>query len=126
MEPTIPVLFNTCYGGWHLSERALVLYRERQPSYSEDARFSMCRHDPILVQIFNELGREFDAAFSKTEVWNIPAKYINHYRIKEYDGMESVSIDYSKYTLDTLKEVLRAAELSSDEKVHRCQDILGV
>lgn len=126
MEESVPVLFNTCYGGWHPSEKATALYNERNPGGTDNLYSIKCRHDPILVQIFRELGKEFDSAFARTAIKMIPAKYINYYTIREYDGMESIVINYHKYTLDSLKIVLNATDLSSDEKVRRFQEILGV
>ena len=109
----IEVLYNTCYGGWSPSPLATELYKirmkEKYPNFISDESFSFYfpqsyRHDPILVQIFKELGAEFDDEYSRTQLVSIPKIYIERYSITEdpeADGIEKVVIDVTpKYNLD--------------------------
>ena len=70
------------------------------------------RQDPILVQIYKELGDNFDGKYSKTKIKKILKKYENYYDIDEYDGKECVKINYTKYKLDNIynkiKEILQS------------------
>ena len=125
-EEEIEVLFNDCYGGWQISNKANKLYTLRK---TKDSNYYIRRRsDPILVQIYKELGDEFDGGkYSKTGIEKIPKKYENHYIISEYDGLESVEIDYTKYELDNLKqkikEILENNSMDNDEKINQFNNI---
>ena len=119
MEEEIEVLFNDCYGGWQISNKAKKLYELRR---TKDSNYYLRRRsDPILVQIYKELGDEFDGKYSKTGIEKIPKKYEKYYIISEYDGLESIEIDYTKYELDHLKqkikEILENTDIDNDEKI---------
>ena len=45
------------------------------------------RHDPILIQVVEELGNEVNGPYSKLAIVEIDS---NLYRIDEYDGAESI------------------------------------
>lgn len=127
-EEEIEVLYNVCYGGWGISNKAKELYTLRTPKNSNnfydyyDYYYSK-RSDPILIQIYNELGDEFDRKYSKTSIQKIPKKYEKYYDIHEYDGLETVEIDYTKYELDSLKqkikEILENNSMDNDEKINQ-------
>ena len=58
-EERIEVLYNTCYGGWGISDKAMELYKLRNindNSMEYECDELLCRTDPILIQIYNELG----------------------------------------------------------------------
>lgn len=121
-EEEIEVLLNDCYGGWEISSKANKLYALRTTKDSN--YFLRKRSNPILVQIYKELGDEFDGGkHSKTGIEKIPKKYENYYYISEYDGLEKVEIDYTKYELDNLKknikEILENNSIDNDEKVNQ-------
>jgi hypothetical protein len=117
-DETIAVLYNQCYGGWALNPLVTELYNERKkainPAFEpvtcmpDDYGSVVTRHDPLLVDIYYELGANFDgAAYSKTNVETIPAKYKDCYHIEEHDGYETVLIQKEKYALHWLKEQLK-------------------
>jgi hypothetical protein len=114
-EEEIEILLNICYGGWNISKKAIELYNLRSPSSNVTENYFdyyFNRHDSILVQIYKELGDEFDSKYSKTKIKKILKKYENYYDIDEYDGKEWVKINYTKYKLDNLynkmKEILQS------------------
>ena len=119
-EEEIEVLLNDCYGGWQISNKAKKLYELRR---TKDSNYYLRRRsDPILVQIYKELGDEFDGGkYSKTGIEKLPKKYEKYYIISEYDGLESIEIDYTKYELDHLKqkikEILENNSIDNDEKI---------
>lgn len=124
----IDVLFNDCYGGFSVSGRAAKLYNDRMRSLNKKELgkydFWDCkRHDPVLVQIWHELGNEFNSSYSKVKVAKIPKKYLNHYTITEYDGLEGIQINYHKYKLDTIKEILNS-NIDNNEKIKQIQTIV--
>jgi hypothetical protein len=119
-EEEIEVLLNDCYGGWRISDKASKLYTSRK---TKDSNYYIRRRsDPILIQIYKELGDEFDEKYSKTNIEKIPKKYENYYYISEYDGLETVEIDYTKYELDNLKknikEILENNSIDNNEKIN--------
>ena len=121
-EEEIEVLYNDCYGSWRISNKARKLYVLRRANDSNN-NFSSKRSDPILIQIYNELGNEFDSEHSKTAIKKISKKYEYYYFISEYDGLETVEIDYTKYELDNLKQqikdILENNSIDNDEKINQ-------
>jgi hypothetical protein len=102
------VVYNACYGGFGLSNEAmdrmvelgydLKLNPKYNPNaeskYDDTARKYECwgyvdcpRHDPILVQVVEELGEKADGAGAKLAIKEVSGPY----RIDEYDGNESVA-----------------------------------
>lgn len=128
-EEEIEVLLNDCYGGWRISNKANKLYTLRKTNTNNSNNYIRKRSDPILIQIYKELGDEFDGGeHSKTGIEKIPKKYENHYYISEYDGLETVEIDYTKYELDNLKqkikEILENNIIDNDEKINQFKKII--
>ena len=128
-EEEIEVLYNDCYGGWRISSKANKLYKLRKTNNSNN--YLSLRNDPILIQIYNELGDEFDEGkYSKTGIEKIPKKYENHYYISEYDGLETLEIDYTKYELDNLKknikDILIDNSIDNNEKINQFKKIMSV
>ena len=127
---TIQILYNSCYGGWCPSKKAIDLYNVRMtginPNFKNIDKYSIdnvSRHDPILVEVYNELKEEFDYGegekYSKTELETIPAKYTNYYVICEYDGLENVSIDTTTYKMCTMTDEINEKlelNIANDEK----------
>lgn len=122
-EEEIDVLYNDCYGGWQISNKANKLYTLRRTT-KDSNNYLRRRSDPILVQIYKELGDDFDGGkYSKTAIEKILKKYEKYYIISEYDGLETVEIDYTKYELDNLKqnikEILENNSINNDEKINQ-------
>ena len=118
-EEMIKVLYNCCYGGWSMSDKAKKLYRLRreEPDYINHDGYG--RSDPVLVQIFEELGKEFNGRHCEADIELIPKKYEHHYHISEYDGLESVDINIMGYKFHVLKEntksILKSNMTDSDK-----------
>jgi hypothetical protein len=85
------------------------------------------RCDPTLIEIYKELGNEFDDKYSKTKIKKIPKKYKNYCEIEEYDGQECVKIDYTKYKLDNIytkiKEILQSNN-DNNIKIHKIEKFI--
>ena len=110
------VVYNACFGGFSLSDRALDLLCERghplalkeredlaRPlpegesealrrawaTMAKDSHFvrGIPRHDPMLVAVVEELGEVASGKHAKLKVQEISGSL---YRIDEYDGSESV------------------------------------
>jgi hypothetical protein len=100
------VVYNACFGGFSLSNEALDRMAElgyiMEPNLNYDPKCSdwynrtqkyntydgdISRHDPILVQVVEELGEKADGAGAKLAIKEVSGPY----RIDEYDGNESVA-----------------------------------
>lgn len=95
------IVINCSWGGFRLSDKAIKRFIELAPSHSciEDGYLedsSIDRHDPILVQVVEELGLEANGDMSKLGIVEISG---NLYFINEYDGKESVRTpdNYNNY-----------------------------
>jgi len=86
------IVYNGCYGGFGLSDKAVARYWELKglPVHDAFTRFDIedDRADPILVQVVEELGEDAGDVFSYLQIREIPEGTL--YRIDEYDGKETV------------------------------------
>ena len=89
MSTTHKVAYNTCYGGFGLSKKAELLYRALKNMSEEDDLFAdeLDRHDPVLIDVIEKLGKEADGFLAKLAIRTINS---SKYRIAEYDGIERV------------------------------------
>lgn len=90
------IVINGSFGGFGLSHEAKRRLFEMGSKYivkDEEGRdayygeYDMPRHDPMLVQIVEEMGEKADGDFAKLGVVEINS---HQYFIEEYDGQESV------------------------------------
>lgn len=79
------VVFNACYGGFGLSEKARKLLNELKGE--EVDYYDLPRHDKDLVAVVEELGSEANGMFACIKIATINS---DRYRISEYDGWEQV------------------------------------
>jgi len=100
------IVFNNCYGGFGLSEKAVQRYSDLAglgltfhkkyviglwefPNGDWWDEKDLSRSDPILVQVVEELGEEANGMYARLEIEELPAGTL--YRIDEYDGLETVA-----------------------------------
>jgi len=103
------IVINRCYGGFSLSDEAILRYAEIKGinltrvededkfwSYfiidgDKDKYFSdreLPRNDLVLVQVVEELGAKANGQCAKLRIIEIPDE--TNWQIGEYDGMEHV------------------------------------
>jgi hypothetical protein len=132
-EEFIEILYNTSYGGWGISDKAIELYKLRNVNDNSMALEYEChellsRTDPILIQIYNELGDEMNTKCCKIRIKKIPKKYENYYYISEYHGRESIAIDFTNYKLDTvyskITEILQSTN-NNDIKIIGIEELIS-
>ena len=104
------IVYNDCYGGFGLSDEAVEMYLQlkgfkyNKTPDSWGSNFAVegwknfyyghiDRADPILVQVVETLGEKANGDCAKLEIEDIPAGTL--YRITEYDGNESVEMQYN-------------------------------
>jgi hypothetical protein len=80
------IVINKCYGGFDLSEEAIVLMEELMgsPCYVD----SLDRTSDLLVYVVEHLGVAANSSHSELKVVDIPDGVI--FDIEEYDGIEKV------------------------------------
>jgi hypothetical protein len=84
------IAINTCYGGFGLSELALIEYKRRAnvaDHYFFD--YDIARDDPNLIDIVEEWGQAACSRYSDLRIVEIPDDV--EWQIEEYDGMEWVA-----------------------------------
>jgi hypothetical protein len=82
------VVYNSCYGGFSFSDRACARLVELGVANADNhGSRSVCRHDPLVIQVVEELGQDASGMCARLSVAEIQG---DRYRIDEYDGIESV------------------------------------
>lgn len=100
------VVINRCYGGFSLSREAVLLgrglsgdpewggptitgdkYDNGEPVDSDYGYVKLPRHDKVLVEVVEKLGKAAGGSHADLKVKEIGSRY---YVIDEYDGMESI------------------------------------
>ncbi len=113
-EETVGVLYNTCYGGFNLSRQAVELINKKYQEIGKPPinRYDyVTRTDPIILQVYEQLGSDnFSGRSSKIQI-----EYINFIKIDEYDGMESVIIDYSSSVITQIDKILNNTQTDSEK-----------
>ena len=113
------ILINGCYGGFGISDEAKAEYKRRTGEklpYCDDNRYN-----PILIQIREEFGRtQFSGHCASICIETIDEIYKDYHTINEYDGIESIEIDYAGYERDNLiykiKMILRST-IPNEQKI---------
>src|ERR1017187_1131624 len=85
---THKVVRNSCYGGFSLSDAACKRLNELGAKGTDawGCRY-VCRHDPFLIQVIEEMGEDANGLCAKLYIEEIEG---NIYRISEYDGIEDI------------------------------------
>jgi hypothetical protein len=131
MKEYSDILINDDFGSFDISDEAVIEYNKRLLEKNPDAKpiqqYSLLRrHDPILIEVYHSLGERINNECSYIELYKIPTKYINHYRIDECDGKEFIIILYDKYKVDMIDVVLNASDLSDRERMIAIRKIMAL
>lgn len=89
------IAFNNSYGGFNLSDKAVKAYidasvqalRKDIPSEHAIRYGEIARHDPLLISVIEQLGKDASAEGSEIRIREVPGDL---YRIDTYDGIEEV------------------------------------
>jgi hypothetical protein len=82
------VVYNTCFGGFSFSDEACRRLLELGAANADDyGSRNVTRHDPLVVQVVKEMGDKANGGSARLSIITIKG---NKYRIREYDGQESV------------------------------------
>lgn len=112
----IEYLYNNCYGGFAFSEEFEKEFDRRFPEkahillrYGNEKRY-----DPDVVALWKEMGNKASAPYSKIVSKLVPEKYIQDVEVTEYDGMESVCVDWSHIYTDICHRLVSAIKNGED------------
>lgn len=84
------IVINSCYGGFGLSDRALIEYK-KMAGISQNDFFDrdISRDDPYLIKIVRSLGMAANGSHANLKIVEIPADI--DWLVQEYDGLEWVA-----------------------------------
>lgn len=94
----IDFLYNNCYGGFGFSKEFEEEFSKRFPEKKDILKTiwnNKIRYDKDVVSLWKEMGDSANDSYSKIQSKLIPEACIEFVDIKEYDGMESVRIDWN-------------------------------
>ena len=84
------IVINNCHGGFGLSARAQLQYKEMSGVTDSDWHDrDVARDDPYLVQIVRELGDKASGSYADLRIVEVPVGV--EWTIEEYDGSEWVA-----------------------------------
>ncbi|KAL3905104.1 MAG: hypothetical protein SGILL_009814 [Bacillariaceae sp.] len=128
MEPTpepeeelrvgkIYYLYNNDYGGFGWSKRAREELARRGCNETNHWDCNTERTDPIAVALFNEMGSKWcSGEYCEMARTTVPEKYLEYVELSEYDGDESVRVNYDKAFTQGVRKLL-------DEETATLEDI---
>ncbi len=91
------IVINDCYGGFGLSDRAILEYKKLAGITDTDFYDrDIPRDDPYLVKIVRELGMSANGPHSNLKIVEVPGdvKWI----VSEYDGAEWVAEEHRTWS----------------------------
>lgn len=86
---TRKVVINGCFGGFGLSEKAMNLLKKKKGVEDRLYDWDLCRWDPDLVSVVEELGKEANGSCAELAIVEVPVG--NKFIIDEYDGSERIT-----------------------------------
>jgi len=117
------VLINTCYGGFGISNKARYLYKQltgnKLDTYSYD-----CRNDALVIKIVLRLGKVARDSHAKLKICLVPEFIGNHFKIHEYDGLESLSLNIDRYKIERISDICDDTNKSSDVRIREINEVL--
>jgi len=121
----IEVMVNTGHGQFSFSEKARDRYWEIKGSpWGTMSIWEIDRTDPFMIQVVKELGDAANGTSCRIELELVPKEFEKCYVIEEYDGSEWIEINYKKWKLDQIEDVINNFVLTGDAKEMKIREIL--
>lgn len=117
-EPVkVGYVLNVCYGGFGLSKWALDQLKDS--ARADEYNPYLERTDKRLIELIQEHGDKVNGSCASLYIQYMPEEYYNYdcYTINEYDGVESLVLQYEKYKLLKITEILYNDQLSYEERI---------
>ena len=120
----VPLLVNRCYGGFSLSHDAVNAYNSECNAESQIAvgGREISRTDRLLAAVYSRLQERANGICAKLELYWVEERFEEYLDVCEYDGYESVSVNFEKYKLDMIHKIT-TMDVSSEEKIDRIQHV---
>lgn len=120
----VPVVINRCYGGFSLSKAALNAYECEggADALSYEGR-GVSRTDRLLASVCTRLKENANGRCAKLDVFWVEERFEDYVQISEYDGYESLSVDFDRYKLHSIQRIIMDLDCSSDEKLERINGV---
>jgi len=110
------VVYNNCYGGFDLSAEGLAEYN-RQTSKNITIPDYIDREDAVLITMVETMDTKIiNTKNSKLKIKEFDKKFKSFLSWSDYDGKESVKIDYNKYIVYTVEFIINT-DISADQKI---------
>lgn len=98
----IKVVYNDCFGGFSLSQKACTYLYNRGLDIPKDLNGNFFeyyinnikRHDELLVECVEVLGEEASGSCANLQIKEL---YCSKYRIEDYDGCETIMTEDTEY-----------------------------
>ena len=119
---TVKVVYNSIHGGFGLNKNALAEYNKIT---SRNIEFDECidRCDMILIDMVETMGVAINESYSKLKIKEFPIKYKTFLSWNEYDGKETVTINYDKYLIHHIKCIKDNTTITLEEKMRHIQEL---
>ena len=115
MSATFTVIINADFGGHTLSDDVMKAYNALPDVTPITSPCDFDRTDAKLAYLIEKFP-------SKLIVEKIPVKYMNHYWIDEYDGAETIKVNFAQYQVATIKEIIDGPD--DDDKLDKIKTFL--
>ena len=115
------VVYNDRHGGFDLSEQGMAEYNHRtsQLTYPD----GISRDDPVLLHMVETMDPAvINSKNSRLKIKEFPIAFRDFLAWSDYDGKESVRVDYHTYIVHTVKSILEA-DVSAEEKIKRISQL---
>lgn len=83
------IVINSCYGGFGLSDKAMEMIVEKDPSLKNSSHYDIPRDHPALIEAIEILGEKANGKRAKLKIVSIPFQM--EWIIDEYAGIENVA-----------------------------------
>jgi hypothetical protein len=117
----LKIVYNDRYGGFGMNKAALEEYNRlsltswRHPN-------GIARDDPVLIEMVERMGNSINNENSNLTIKQFDNRYKHFLKWTEYDGKETVTIDYDKYIIYTIRQHVDS-DLSDPEKIKRIKEL---
>lgn len=130
LEPIeyVDFVYNASYGGFGFSDAFLEEFEKRHGD--EDPELCT-RWDPKVVSLVQEMGKKANGDCSKLAFVVVPKELVDYIDISEYDGCESVEINYDLIYRELMKETYDGNSLTDAikrryERIQMLEQTAGV
>lgn len=116
------VVYNAKHGGFCLSDKGINEYNKKTSKTLTPYDY-IPRDDPVLIEMVETMGPAINDKYSNLKIEEIPIKYKSFISWGDYDGKETVRINYDKYLIYHIKYVKNNKLLTANEKMKMIENL---